>query len=118
MAATTHAAGDPLDRAFAALADPTRRGILEHLGRGDASIGDLAERFGMTRTGVAKHVRVLEEADLVATRKEGRVRTVTVGARDLGDVTHWIDAYRAAVEARHDRLDALLERMQRSVDPA
>lgn len=112
MGARPHAAGDPLDRAFAALADPTRRGILERLGRGDASIGDLADRFGMTRTGVAKHVRVLEEADLVATRKAGRVRTVTVGARDLDDVARWVEAYRGMVDARLDRLDALLARMQ------
>lgn len=112
MGSETRTRGARLDRAFAALADPTRRGILEGLGRGDASIGDLAERFGMTRTGVAKHVRVLEEADLVATHKEGRVRTVTVGTRDLEDVARWIAAYRTAVEDRFDRLEALLERMQ------
>ncbi len=104
---------EPLDRTFAALADPTRRGILERLGRGDASIGDLAERFAMTRTGVAKHVRLLEDAGLVATKKVGRVRTVTVGAHRLEDVARWIDDYRAMVDARLDRLDALLERMQR-----
>jgi DNA-binding transcriptional ArsR family regulator len=103
----------PLDRTFVALADPTRRGILERLGTGDATIGDLAERFAMTRTGAAKHVRVLEDAGLVATRKEGRVRTVTVGPERLDDVARWIDGYRTAIEARLDRLDALLERMQR-----
>lgn len=102
----------PLDRAFAALADPTRRGILEGLGAADASIGDLAERYGMTLTGAAKHVRVLEDAGLVATRKVGRVRTVTVGPRRLDDVARWIDAYRRSVEARFDRLDALLGRLQ------
>lgn len=102
-----------VDRTFAALADPTRRGILERIGREDASISDLAERFGMTLTGVKKHVRVLEDAGLVDTRKEGRVRTVTVGPRRLDDVARWIDGYRRAVDARLDRLDALLERMQR-----
>lgn len=102
-----------IDRAFAALADPTRRGILERIGREDASISDLADRFEMTLTGVRKHVRVLEDAGLVATRKQGRVRTVTVGPRSLDDVAHWITAYRRTVEARFDRLDALLERMQR-----
>ena len=102
-----------LDRTLNALADPTRRGILEGIGREDASISDLAERFGMTLTGVKKHVRVLEDAGLVGTRKEGRVRTVTVGPRRLDDVARWIDAYRRSVEARLDRLEALLEQMQR-----
>lgn len=102
----------PVDRTFAALADPTRRGILERIGREDTSISDLADRFEMTLTGVRKHVRVLEDAGLVATRKQGRVRTVTVGPRRLDDVARWIAAYRRDVEARFDRLDALLERMQ------
>lgn len=101
-----------VDRAFAALADPTRRGILERIGREDASISDLADRFEMTLTGVRKHVRVLEDAGLVATRKKGRVRTVTVGPRRLGDVARWISDYRREAEARFDRLDALLETMQ------
>jgi DNA-binding transcriptional ArsR family regulator len=105
-----HAA--PIDRAFAALADPTRRGILEGLGAADSNIGDIAERYAMTLTGAAKHVRVLEEAGLVATRKVGRVRTVTVGPRRLDEVARWIDDYRRAVNARLDRLDALLGRLQ------
>lgn len=107
-----------LDRAFAALADPTRRGILERVGREDASISELAERFAMTRTGVKKHVRLLEDAGLVGTRKVGRVRTVTVGPRRLDDVQGWIGAYQASVEARLDRLESLLERMQRIEHPA
>jgi DNA-binding transcriptional ArsR family regulator len=106
--------GGELDRAFTALADPTRRGILERIGREDASISALAERFSMTLTGVKKHVRVLEDAGLVGTRKVGRVRTVTVGPRRLDDVVRWIGAYEDAVEARLDRLEALLERMQRA----
>ncbi len=110
MRAPTH--GVPIDRTFAALADPTRRSMLEGLGGADASIGDLAERFAMTRTGAAKHVQVLEDAGLVATHKVGRVRTVTVGPHRLDDVARWIDAYRRAVDARLDRLDALLERLQ------
>ena len=112
MHATPQPHGDPLDRAFAALADPTRRGILERLWSADASIGELAERFAMTRTGVAKHVRLLEEAGLVATRKAGRVRTVTVGPHRLEDVARWIEAYRASVEERLERLDAFLHRIQ------
>jgi DNA-binding transcriptional ArsR family regulator len=106
-------AAGALDRTFAALADPTRRGILERVAREDASIGDLAERFAMTRTGVGKHVRLLEEAGLVGTRKQGRVRTVTVGPQRLDDVRRWIDAYRTSVEARLDRLEVLLARLQR-----
>jgi DNA-binding transcriptional ArsR family regulator len=105
-----------VDLAFAALADPTRRGILEGLGAADASIGVLAERFGMTLTGAAKHVRVLEDAGLVATRKVGRVRIVTIGPRRLDDVARWIDAYRRAVDARLDRLETLLGRLQEEAD--
>jgi DNA-binding transcriptional ArsR family regulator len=103
---------DPLDRAFAALADPTRRGILGELGAADSSIGDIAERYAMTLTGAAKHVRVLEEAGLVATFKVGRVRTVTVGPHRLDEAARWIDDYRRAVDARFDRLDALLGRLR------
>jgi DNA-binding transcriptional ArsR family regulator len=99
-----------LDSAFTALADPTRRGILERLGRSDASITDLAERFSMSLTGMKKHVRVLEGAGLVATRKVGRVRTCQLGRHRLEDVTNWIEHYRRSVDARLDRLGAYLER--------
>lgn len=99
-----------VDRAFAALADPTRRGILERLGRGDASISDLAERFDMTLTGVRKHVRILEGAGLVTTRKVGRVRTCRLGTRRLEDAAAWIAACRRMLDARFDRLEAFLER--------
>jgi DNA-binding transcriptional ArsR family regulator len=97
-----------LDAGFAALADTTRRGILERLGRGDASISELATRFEMTLTGVKKHVRVLEDAGLVTTEKVGRVRTCRLGPRDLGGETAWIEQYRAMLEARMDRLGAFL----------
>lgn len=96
--------------AFAAISDPTRRGILERLGRGSASISDLADAFGMTLTGVKKHVRVLEEVGLVATRKEGRVRTCTLGPSRLDAETAWIADYRRMVEDRYDRLEEFLER--------
>lgn len=98
------------DFAFAALADPTRRGILERLGRGDASITTLATTFDMTLTGLKKHVRVLEEAGLVSTRKVGRVRNCTLGPRRLGDEAAWIEEYRRMLEARLDRLGEFLER--------
>jgi DNA-binding transcriptional ArsR family regulator len=101
-----------LDLAFSALSDGTRRGILERLGRGDASISDLAEAFDMTLTGVKKHVRILEAAGLVTTRKAGRVRTCTLGPRRLEDETAWLAHYHAMLEARLDRLGAFLERQE------
>lgn len=97
------------DLAFTAVADPTRRGILQRLGRHDASIGELAASFEMTLTGIRKHVRILETAGLVTTEKAGRVRTCRVGPRRLEEMSQWLDEYRAAMEARFDRLEALLE---------
>jgi len=99
-----------LDSAFAALSDPTRRGILERLGRGDASITDLAARFDMTLTGMKKHVRTLEQAKLVTTEKVGRVRHVRLGSHRLEQETAWIEKYREMLEARLDRLGEFLER--------
>lgn len=96
--------------AFAALADPTRRGILERLGGGDASISDLAAEFDMTLTGVRKHVGVLEKARLVTTAKVGRVRTCRLGPSRLDAEAEWIAGYQRRLEARFKRLDALLER--------
>lgn len=99
-----------LDSTFAALSDPTRRGILERLGHGEASVSDLAERFKMTLTGVRKHIRILEGAGLVATKKVGRVRSCRLGPRRLADEAAWIEAYRQMLDARLDRLGAFLER--------
>jgi DNA-binding transcriptional ArsR family regulator len=99
-----------LDTVFAALSDPTRRGVLEHLGRGDATISDLADRFGMTLTGVKKHIRILENAGLVRTEKIGRVRTCTVGPARLDAETAWIRQYRQMVDDRLNRLGEFLER--------
>ncbi|MEO8843436.1 MAG: metalloregulator ArsR/SmtB family transcription factor [Kofleriaceae bacterium] len=101
-----------LDTAFAALADATRRGVLEQLGRADASITDLAESFDMTLTGMKKHVGVLEEAGLVATAKVGRVRTCRLGPRQLDEVTAWIDRHRQMWSARFDALDQVIEDMK------
>ena len=100
------------DAAFAALSDATRRGVLEQLGRADASITDLAKRFDMTLTGMKKHVGVLEDAGLVATAKVGRVRTCTLGQRRLDEVTAWIDRYRQMWSARFDELDQVIEDMK------
>jgi DNA-binding transcriptional ArsR family regulator len=101
---------DRLDSAFSALGDPTRRRVLERLGRGEASITDLASAFDMTLTGMKKHVRVLEDAGLVATEKIGRVRYCRPGPRRLKEETDWITKYQAMLEARYDRLGDFLER--------
>jgi DNA-binding transcriptional ArsR family regulator len=99
-----------LDSAFAALSDATRRGILEHLARKDASISDLAASFEMTLTGIKKHVQVLEDAGLVSTVKVGRVRSCTLGPRRLDEETAWMTRHRQRLEARLDRLGDFLER--------
>lgn len=99
-----------LDSAFAALSDPTRRGILERLGRGEASISDLAARFDMTLTGMKKHVRTLEDAKLVTTEKVGRVRQVRLGPHRLEEEVAWIAKYREMLEGRIERLGEFLER--------
>ena len=99
-----------LDTAFAALADPTRRGILEQLGRGDASISELADRFEMSLTGLKKHVGILEQSGLVVTRKVGRVRHCRLGPRRLKRESAWIEMYRRMLEDRMDRLGEFLER--------
>lgn len=102
-----------LDDTFGALADATRRGVLEQLGRSDASITDLAVRFDMTLTGMKKHVGVLERAGLVRTEKVGRVRTCSLGPRRLEDETAWIARYRQLWDARFDEIDAIVEELKR-----
>jgi DNA-binding transcriptional ArsR family regulator len=100
---------DRLDAAFAALGDATRRGILERVSRREASITDLAGAFDMTLTGMKKHVRVLEDAGLVVTKKIGRVRYCRPGPRRLTEETDWITKYQSMLEARYDRLGEFLE---------
>jgi DNA-binding transcriptional ArsR family regulator len=102
-----------LDASFAALSDATRRGVLERLGRSEASITELAERFHMTLTGMKKHVGVLEAAGLVATEKVGRVRTCRLGASRLAQETAWMEDYRRLWAARFDALDAVVEDLKR-----
>jgi DNA-binding transcriptional ArsR family regulator len=94
-----------LDRAFAALSDPTRRGILSRLGDGPATLGELAEPTGMTLTGLSKHVQVLEDAGLVATEKVGRSRRVRLGTERLDDAMQWITFYQRLWERRLDGLE-------------
>jgi len=101
------------DASFAALSDATRRGVLEQLGRADASITDLAEKFHMTLTGMKKHVGVLEQAGLVVTEKIGRVRTCRLGARRLEEEAAWLEKYRQLWAALFDALDDVVEDLKR-----
>ena len=101
------------DASFAALSDATRRGVLEQLGRADASITDLAEKFHMTLTGMKKHVGVLQQAGLVTTEKVGRVRTCKLGMRRLDEEAAWIKRYRQVWEERFDELDRVVEELKR-----
>jgi len=102
-----------LDTSFAALSDATRRGVLERLGRADASITYLAEKFHMTLTGMKKHVGVLEQAGFVTTEKIGRVRTCKLGLRRLEEEAAWIEGYRQLWDARFDELDKIVESLKR-----
>jgi DNA-binding transcriptional ArsR family regulator len=102
-----------LDTSFAALSDPTRRGVLEQLGRSDASITDLADKFRMTLTGMKKHVGILEQAGLVSTEKVGRVRTCRLGSRRLEEETAWLERYRQLWAARFDELDTVVDELKR-----
>ena len=100
----------PVDRTFAALADPTRRVVLERLGSGSATISELARPFGMSLTGMKKHVRVLEEAQLVTTAKVGRTRLCHLGPRRLDDIQLWVETYRQMVNEQLDRFGDVLDR--------
>jgi DNA-binding transcriptional ArsR family regulator len=101
------------DASFAALSDATRRGVLEQLGRADASISDLADKFDMTLAGMMKHVGILEEADLVTTEKVGRVRTCKLGAHRLEEETAWLERHRQLWDSRFDELDKVVEQLKR-----
>lgn len=101
-----------LNTTFAALSDATRRGVLEQLGREEASITELAEKFHMTLTGMKKHVGVLEQAGLVTTEKVGRVRTCKLGMRRLEEESSWIERYRQLWDARFDELDRVVKELK------
>jgi DNA-binding transcriptional ArsR family regulator len=107
-----HYSRTSFDASFAALSDATRRGVLEQLGRADASITDLAEKFHMTLTGMKKHVRVLERVGLVITQKVGRVRTCKLGPRRLEEEAAWIEGYRQLWDARFDELDKVVQALK------
>ncbi|SMC98337.1 transcriptional regulator, ArsR family [Novosphingobium sp. B1] len=102
-----------LDVTFSALSDATRRGVVLQLGEADASISDLASRFGMTLPGMSKHVAVLEEAGLVVTQKVGRVRKCRLGPGKMEEAAAWLERYRQMWDARFSSLDVLLEDLKR-----
>jgi DNA-binding transcriptional ArsR family regulator len=102
-----------LDLSFSALSDATRRGIIEHLARSEATITRLADIFHMTLTGMKKHVQVLERAGLVVTQKVGRVRSCKLGERGLEAEAAWIEVHRKLFEARFDALEQLIEEMKK-----
>ncbi len=98
-----------LDRTFAALSDPTRRGILERLALGPASISELAKPVGISLTGLLKHIRILEGADLVTSEKKGRSRECRLGPSQLNETTRWIEWYREQWDRRVDRLESYIQ---------
>lgn len=102
-----------MDASFSAISDATRRAVLEQLGRSNASISDLADKFHMTLAGMMKHVGVLEEAGLVTTEKVGRVRTCKLGTRRMEEETAWLERYRKLWESRFDELDNVVEELKR-----
>ena len=109
-----HLSNARLDASFSALADATRRGVLDQLGRSDASISELADKFQMTLTGMKKHVGVLEQAGFVTTEKIGRVRTCRLGPHRLEAEMAWMARYEERWTKRFDELDLLLEEMKRN----
>jgi DNA-binding transcriptional ArsR family regulator len=100
------------DVRFRALADPTRRGVVDRLARGDASITDLADEFSMTLTGMKKHIGVLEVAELVTTEKVGRVRTCRIGPSRLDEEIAWMLRYQQVWDERFQALDTVLEHLK------
>jgi DNA-binding transcriptional ArsR family regulator len=107
------APGTSLDRTFSALADPTRRDVLDRLALAPASITELARPYGISLPGMLKHVRILEQADLVTTRKDGRTREVSLTPERMDDASRWIELHRERWERRLDRLEVLVERRAR-----
>jgi DNA-binding transcriptional ArsR family regulator len=108
----THAPHDPLTTTFAALADPTRRAILNRLSRGQSSVTELARPFEMTLPGISKHLKVLERAGLIERGREAQWRPCRLQARPLKVVANWVEHYRRHWEQRFDRLDDYLRELQ------
>src|SRR5687767_7619971 len=107
-----------LDRTFGALADPTRRKILERLSRGNARITELARPFAMSLPAISRHVAVLERAGLLQRRRDGRIHHVTLNAAPIREAARWIDDYRRFWEGSLDSLAAYLERGETKISPS
>ncbi len=103
---------ESLDATFAALADPTRRAILQRLARGEASVTELAKPFAMSQPAISKHLKVLEHAGLISRRRDAQRRPCRLESKPLYDATNWLEAYRRLWEGRYERLDALLENLK------
>ena len=105
-------AAERLDATFAALADPTRRAILARLATGEASVGELADPFDMTRAAISKHLKVLEHAGLISTGRDAQRRPRVLEAKPLAAATHWLEQYRAFWQGSYERLDGVLGQMK------
>ena len=102
-----------LDLTFAALADPTRRAILARLSEGEATVNELVEPFNMSQPAISKHLKVLENAGLVTRGKDAQRRPVRIEAKPMAEAVGWLEAYRKFWEQSYQRLDNLLEELQR-----
>jgi DNA-binding transcriptional ArsR family regulator len=107
-------ASDRLDATFLALANPTRRAILARLARSDASVMDLAEPFDMSQPAISKHLKVLERAGLISVGQDAQRRPRRIEARPLAEASAWLERYREVWETSFERLDGLLQELQRS----
>jgi DNA-binding transcriptional ArsR family regulator len=108
---------DRLDATFLALSDPTRRGILARLARGHASVTELAEPFAMSQPAISKHLKMLERAGLISVGHDAQRRPRRLEAKPLAEASEWIERYRVAWEASFERLDRVLEELQRPAEP-
>jgi DNA-binding transcriptional ArsR family regulator len=110
--------GLALDTVFHALADPTRRAVVQRLGLGDATVSDLAQPFDMALPSFVKHIAVLEKSRLITSRKLGRVRTCSLERENLAKAERWFEELRAQWASRYDNLDTLLATLKRDNDEA
>jgi len=111
------AESERLDAVFAALADPTRRAILQRLAAGEASVTELVEPFSMSQPAISKHIKVLERAGLVTRGRDAQRRPVRIDARMLAEATGWLENYRKLWEQNFDRLDSLLDELKTNAAP-
>jgi DNA-binding transcriptional ArsR family regulator len=105
---------DRLDATFLALADPTRRAILGRLARGDASVTQLAEPFAISQPAISKHLKILERAGLITVGQDAQRRPRRFEGKPLAEANAWLERYRASWEANFERLDGVLEELQRT----